>query len=434
MTTTTTGERPAATTAEATVADALEGTVTPDPQAAMVTSGTGNAAMVLRDDQTAWTPAQLAMLQAMGVGEDVLDAELQLFLYECQRRRLDPFAKQIYLIGRNDRQAGRKVYRSQVSIDGFRLIARRAADQAGVDYGYEDTLWYDRAGREHKIWLTKEPPAGAKVVVLRNGMRYDAEARFEAYAATFPSGDLMAQWATMGDVMIAKCAEALALRKAFPEDLGGLYTVEEMEQADNVVSYQFPGGNAGGRQQGQQGRGQAAARGGGSQRGRGPQGQRPQHNPDPAAQVNQKWLNEARGNVPTMDDAALGALVEEGKKRYQAGALTAEDAAALSDLIAATRADLHAAALKATQLDPEDPWYDAVEGIRTQEDAVSLRTQLTAQRRRRDNPGGIDNTRYQRVMRAINGRAQMLRDTEAAQVQTSDDGVVQGTVEEVPAA
>jgi hypothetical protein len=135
-----------------------------------------------------------------------------------------------------------------------------------------------------------------------------------------------------------------------------------------------------------------------------------------------------------MDETALTALTEEGKRRYQAGALTADDSTGLRDLIAATRADLRAAALKATQLDPSDPWAEAIDDMTTQEEAVSLRTQLTAQRRRRDNPDGIDNDRYQRVMRAINGKAQMLLNAEQATVKTDEAGVVQGKVEGEAAA
>lgn len=190
-------------------------------------------ALALRDDQTYWDESQLSVLQASGIDEGVTKAELQTFLHECQRRKLDPFTRQIYLIGRWDRRQKRKVYRSQTSIDGFRLIARRAADRAGINYSYEDTIWYDVKGGRHEIWLADTPPAGAKVVVVRNGSRYDAEVRFGEYVVVNDDGAATGQWKTRPATMIAKCCEALALRKAFPEDLGGLYTEEEMAQADN---------------------------------------------------------------------------------------------------------------------------------------------------------------------------------------------------------
>ena len=87
-------------------------------------------ALALRDDQAQWDDRQLAALRSAGIEEDVSEGELTAFLHECQTRKLDPFTKQIYLIGRFDKRARRKVYRSQTGIDGFRLVARRAAEMA----------------------------------------------------------------------------------------------------------------------------------------------------------------------------------------------------------------------------------------------------------------------------------------------------------------
>lgn len=189
--------------------------------------------LAVRADQAFWTDEQRAVLAQMGADSDVTNAELAAFLHVCQRRRLDPFTRQIYLIGRWDKREQRKVFNIQTSIDGFRLIARRAADASGIDYEYEDTLYYAPDGTVHTAWLWESPPAAVKVVVVRNGRRYDAVARYAAYVQTNKDGNPTGQWRTMPDTMTAKCAEALALRKAFPEDLGGLYTSDEMGQADN---------------------------------------------------------------------------------------------------------------------------------------------------------------------------------------------------------
>ncbi|WTC56882.1 phage recombination protein Bet [Streptomyces cellulosae] len=191
--------------------------------------------LAIRPDQTNWTPDQQAVLQQSGIDNQVAPAELSAFLHLCQRTRLDPFSRQIYLIGRYDKRQRRKVYTPQTSIDGYRVIAHRAAAEAGHALGYEDTLWCAKDGRWRDVWLSEEPPAAAKVTVIRNGMRFSAVARYAEYVQLrdgAPSG----LWGKMPATMTAKCAEALALRMAFPHDLAGVYTAEEMAQADNPTA------------------------------------------------------------------------------------------------------------------------------------------------------------------------------------------------------
>lgn len=190
--------------------------------------------LAIRPEQTAWTPEQAAALQQSGIDNEVTPAELASFLHLCQRTRLDPFSRQIYLIGRFDRRAGRKVYTPQTSIDGYRVTAHRAAAEQASVLGYEDILWADKNGRWYDVWLADGPPAAAKVVVVRNGQRFPAVARYSEYVQTTKDNKPSGLWGKMPATMTAKCAEALALRMAFPHDLAGVYTAEEMAQADNA--------------------------------------------------------------------------------------------------------------------------------------------------------------------------------------------------------
>jgi len=203
-----------------------------------------HAELVIVDEQTSWTPAQISGLHAMGVSEDATQAELDIFLHVAKRSQLDPFSRQIYLVARKDRGLvngeWQDVYKStiQTGIDGYRVIARRAADKAGATLEYEDAQWCGQDGVWRDVWLdATSSPSAAKVTVLRDGKRFSAVALFVEYAQTKRKQNddivLTGTWKTRGAGQLAKCAEALALRKAFPLDLSGIYTDEEMGQADN---------------------------------------------------------------------------------------------------------------------------------------------------------------------------------------------------------
>ena len=167
-----------------------------------------------------WTPEQTQLISttlAPGCSND----ELRLFAYACQRTGLDPFSKQIYAIKRGGKMT------IQAGIDGLRAIAERTGQLDG-----SETYWCGEDGAWADVWLNSKPPAAAKTVLHRKGASHPfvGVARFADYNAG------QGLWSKMPAVMIAKCSEALALRKAFPADMSGVYSTDEMDQAVEPVT------------------------------------------------------------------------------------------------------------------------------------------------------------------------------------------------------
>lgn len=183
----------------------------------------GQTALTITEDQASFNDTQLAALAQIGVDTN-RPADVAVFFHQAKRTGLDPFNREIYMITRKGKPT------IQTGIDGFYKIANRAARANGGTWGIPETLWCGEDGQWRDVWLSKKAPAAAKVTVERDGSKFTVVAVTDEYKAQGPL------WDKMPARMVAKCAEALAIRKAFPGDLSGLYTSEEMMQADSPAA------------------------------------------------------------------------------------------------------------------------------------------------------------------------------------------------------
>lgn len=176
-----------------------------------------------------WTREQVELMRSQ-LMPGASDAEFQMNLAVASARRLNPITKQIHFVSRWNQQAGKNVWTHQVSIDGLRAIAERTGLYAGQDeaeYGKdEDGAAWCRVRVYRKDW-------GGRAAV---GKVYWLEC-VQNLPAT-KGGGPVAMWASKPKLMWAKCAEAAALRKAFPEDTGGLYADDEMPEPEQRPAQQ----------------------------------------------------------------------------------------------------------------------------------------------------------------------------------------------------
>lgn len=177
-----------------------------------------------------FTPEEIALIHRTYM-EGAQADDVALFVATCERTGLDPFARQIMPSSRNTQKNGQWVtlWTWLVTIDGLRKIAVDSGDYEGQ----EGPWWCGEDGVWHEVWTKKGPCFAAKVLVHRKGFRTGLSgiAKYESYVQKKKDGQPNNVWANLGDHMTAKCAEALALRRAYPNEMAGLYTSDEMAQA-----------------------------------------------------------------------------------------------------------------------------------------------------------------------------------------------------------
>ena len=291
-----------------------------------ITRHSTNTALTIAEDQTGFTDQQIAALRQIGLGANT-QADVEVFFHQAKRSGLDPFRREIYMITRKTKNGPKATI--QTGIDGFYKIADRVTRATGGTWGIPETLWCGPNGQWRDVWLEETPPAAAKVTVERNGSRFTTVATSAEYNAGSP------MWQKMPARMIAKCAEALAIRRAFPDDLSGLYTSEEMAQADSPAPAPRP---------------QAQQSQGGSRLAQA-MGQRPQPQQQPVESQPEPWQSQwaelkqalhQAGLTPTEDrgDLWLAKLTElTGAEWTHPNQISPEAAAEVFQMLATPTAD-----------------------------------------------------------------------------------------------
>jgi phage recombination protein Bet len=169
-----------------------------------------------------FTPEQSQIIRDM-CASGASESEFAFLMEIAKQTGLNPLLKQIHFVKRWDKEKNRFVWAAQVGIDGF----RSKANKTGLYDGQDEP--------EFGPLNDKAFPQWARVKVWRKGVSrpFVGLAYWAEYVQTTKEGNPTRFWREMPMNQLAKCAEALGLRKAFPDELGGLYTPDEMGQADN---------------------------------------------------------------------------------------------------------------------------------------------------------------------------------------------------------
>lgn len=186
--------------------------------------------LAVTDDgaQETWTPAELKALRTAGFTAP--KRYLDLLYHVARTSGLDPLRKHLYMV--EDHRDGWAV---RTTVAGLLTAARRATNATGGTLAITAPQWGDRDGQWHDLWASSEPPVAARVTVVRDGHPFEAVALFAEYAV-FTDNGLNDTWSKRPAGQLAKCAKAIALRDAYPDELSGLYTDDELAHASHPVT------------------------------------------------------------------------------------------------------------------------------------------------------------------------------------------------------
>lgn len=176
--------------------------------------------LAIATTQETWTTAQRRALRVAGF--DAPNPELDLLFHRCKSSGLDPLRGQVYMTKDEfDR------WQVRTTIHGLLAGARRAVKAQDETLSISAPEWADAEGQWHRLWTSDRPPAAARITVHRAGEPFTGVALFREYAVFNEDGRMNRTWVKRPAGQLAKCAKALALRDACPDELSGIYTDDE---------------------------------------------------------------------------------------------------------------------------------------------------------------------------------------------------------------
>ena len=171
-----------------------------------------------------------------GMLKDFVVNDQEMFIRICQKTRLDPFTKQIWI--RPEKQGSTRGV-IIAGIQGFLAVA----DRSGVYDGSDPILWCAKNGDWVDAWTLEQPPEAAKALVYRKDRSRPEVSviRWNAVVSLRWDNDTKRKvptdfWSRMPDYMLGKCALAAALRKAFPSLLTGVYETSEIPETHTAAA------------------------------------------------------------------------------------------------------------------------------------------------------------------------------------------------------
>lgn len=202
----------------------------------------------------AFRPAQIQLIQRMN--PDCNNVEFDQFLHVAAQLRLDPLRKQIYAFVFNKDKPDKRRMSIVVGIDGFRSVAKRSGeyrpdsraprftyDPEEIDHltnplglvSCEVSVFQYAHGEWHEVAAVAYWSEFAPIVEGGKWVSDDETGRRsfkkDGTSVLDPNKE---NWRKMPRVMLAKCAEAQAIRRAWPDDLSAIYADEELDRARTI--------------------------------------------------------------------------------------------------------------------------------------------------------------------------------------------------------